>query len=159
MLRFTNRPRKSRPAVRQNSWRRLFGSRRLFDTLLLGLTFVTAARLVSAAVAQSPRVAMPGDIVPIERTTNWIAGVNVMKAHDLSDAFAAPGRACQLDIKYMARTGGSFAVLAVRADGVMLSWAGGPTAAPGQACAGGETGILVSDADYRSMLLRVPTNG
>ncbi len=82
-----------------------------------------------------------------------------MKAHNLSDAFAAPGYACQLDIKYMARAGGSFAVLAVRADGVMLSWAGGPTAAPGQACAGGETGILVSDADYRSLLLRVPTSG
>ena len=161
MLRFTNRPRRPRPteAVRQTPWRRFLGSRRLFDTVLLGVTFVTAARLISAAVAHPPLVAMPGDIIPIERTTNWMAGVNVMKAHNLSNAFASSGRACELDIRYMAQAGGSFTVLAVRADGVMLSWAGGPTAAPGYACAGGQTGVLVSDADYRSLLMRVPAGG
>jgi hypothetical protein len=161
MLRFTNRPRRPRPpgSVRPASkWRRFFGSRRLFDTVLLGVTFVAAARLVSAAVAHPPPVAMPGDIIPIERATNWMGQgpAAVVKARDLSDAFAAPGRVCELDIRQMARSGGSFTVLAVRSDGVMLSWAGGPTAAPGQACAGGQTGVLVSDADYRSLLMRVP---
>jgi hypothetical protein len=159
MLRFTNRPRRPRPQapVRPASkWRRFFGSRRLFDTVLLGVTFVAAARLVSAAVAHPPPVAMPGDIIPIERAANWMGGVTMVKAHNLGDAFAAPGSACELNIRHMAKSGGSFTVLAVRADGVMLSWAGGPTAAPGQACAGGQTGVLVSDADYRSLLMRVP---
>ena len=101
MLRFSNRPRRPRPnaapkaAPRQTpKWRRLFGSRRLIDTVVLGLTMVTAARLVSAAVAHPPPVAMPGDIVPIERAASWMAGVNVVHAHNLSGAFAAPGSAC-----------------------------------------------------------------
>lgn len=161
MLRFTNRPRRPQPqkAARQTPWRRFLGSRRVFDTVLLGMIFVTAARLVSAAVAHPPLAATPGDIVPVGRTTSWMAGVTVVKAHDLSTAFAAPGRACELDIKHMAQAGGSFAVLAVRADGVMLSWAGGPTAAPEKACAGGQTGILVSNEDYHSLLMRVPAGG
>lgn len=162
MLRFPKRSRQPRPpaAGRQMpKWRRLFGSRRLIDALVIGLAFVTAARLVSAAVAHSPPVAMPGDIVQIERATNWMGQgpVAVVKARNLRNAFAAPGRACELNIRQMARAGGSFTVLAVRHDGVMLSWAGGPTAAPGQACAGGQTGVLVSDGDYRSLLMRVPT--
>ncbi len=162
MLRFPKRPRRPRsPAAGRQTpkWRRYFGTRRLIDTLMLGLAFVTAARLISAAVAHPPPVAMPGDIIPIVRATSWMgqgAGA-VVKARNLSTAFAAPGRACELDISHMARPGGSFTVLAVRHDGVMLSWAGGPTAAPGQACAGGQTGVLVSDADYRSLLMRVPT--
>ncbi|HEY1856218.1 hypothetical protein [Acidocella sp.] len=165
MLPFFKRPRRPRPneapkaAPRQTTkWRRLLGSRRVIDTVLLGLTMVTAARLVSAAVAHPPPVAVPGDIVPIERAANWMADVNVVHAHNLSGPFAAPGSVCQLNISRMAKTGGSLTVLAVRADGVMLSWAGGPTAAPGKACAGGQTGLLVSDADYRSLLMRVPAD-
>jgi hypothetical protein len=161
MLRFTNRPRRPRPqaAVRPASkWRRFFGSRRLFDAVMLGATFVTAARLVSAAVAHPPPVATPGDMVPIEQAAGWMAGVDVVHAHNLRGVFAPPGRACELDIHRMAQTGGSFTVLAVRPDGVMLSWAGDPTAAPGRACAGGQTGILVSDEDYRSLLMWAPAN-
>jgi hypothetical protein len=162
MLRFTNRPRRPRPqaAARPASkWRRFFGSRRLFDAVMLGATFVTAARLVSAAVVHPPPLAMPGDIIPIASAANWMSDPTVMQAHNLSNAFASPGGACDLNISQMAKSGGSLTVLAVRADGVMLSWAGGPTAAPGKACAGGQTGVLVSDPDYRSLLLRVPSGG
>jgi hypothetical protein len=162
MLRFSKRPRplpkeapKAVPRQRRKA-RPLPGARRVIDVLLVAVSLVTAARLVSAAVAYPPPVAVPGDIVPLGRAANWMANVNVMNARDLSGAFAAPGRACRLDISRMAQAGGSFTVLAVRADGVMLSWAGGPTAAPGQACAGGATAMLISAGDYRSLLMRVP---
>jgi hypothetical protein len=163
MLRYSNRRRRPRPKAvpkvpprQMPNWRRLFVSRRVIDVFVLGLAMVTAARLVSAAVAHPPPVATPGDMVPIEQAAGWMAGVDVVHAHNLRGVFAPPGRACALDIHRMAQTGGSFTVLAVRPDGVMLSWAGDPTAAPGQACAGGQTGILVSDEDYRSLLMWAP---
>jgi hypothetical protein len=163
MLRFFNRPRRLRPkaeakaAVRQMpKWRRWLASPRLLDAALLMLTLVTATRLVSAAVAHPPPVATPGDIVPVSQAASWMSSVNHVNARNLSDAFAQPGSACSLQISRMAQHGGDLTVLAVRPDGVMLSWAGGPTAAPAKACAGGETGILVSDADYRSLLMRAP---
>jgi hypothetical protein len=158
MLRFTNRPRRQGPKGPRptSGWRRFFGSRRVIDTLVIGLTFVTTARLVSAAVAHPPPVAMPGDIIPIERAHNWMGGITLVQAHNLGNAFGAPSSACELNIRHMAKEGGSLTVLAVRPDGVMLSWAGGLTAAPGQACIGGQTGVLISDAAYRSLLMRVP---
>jgi hypothetical protein len=161
MLRFSNRPRRPRPKAETKAagrqmpkWRRWLSSPRLRDAAMLALTLVTATRLVSAAVAHPPPVATPGDIVPISRVASWMSSVNHVNARNLSNAFAQPGSVCTLQIGRMARHGGDLTVLAVRPDGVMLSWAGGPTAAPGEACAGGETGILVSDADYRSLLMR-----
>ncbi len=160
MLRDSNRPRQKaalRPAVRTlPKWRNWLAGPRLFDAAVLVLAVATATRLVSAAVAHPPPAATPGDIVPITRVANWMSSVNHVDARNLSSAFARPGSACSLQIGRMAQHGGDLTVLAVRPDGVMLSWAGGPTAAPAQACAGGETGILVSDADYRSLLMRAP---
>ena len=42
-------------------------------------------------------------------------------------------------------------VLAVRQDGVMLSWAGGATALTSAACRGGQS-VLVADANYSQLL-------
>ena len=74
-----------------------------------------------------------------------------ISARLVMNPWSRPGPACGLETATMIRRGGAMTVLAVRQDGVMLSWAGGATASAGSACQGGES-LLVTDVDYQQLL-------
>ena len=59
----------------------------------------------------------------------------------LASPWAKPGRHARSISPMMAREGGALSVLAVRKDGVMLSWAGGPTATLERLAVGGRRGV------------------
>ena len=75
-------------------------------------------------------------------------------AREVASPWAKPGEACTLEIPIMSVKGGALSVLAVRKDGVMLSWAGGPTATGAQACQSGAGGLLVPTADYNGLVAK-----
>jgi len=72
---------------------------------------------------------------------------HVIPARTVADPFSPPGTACRLDVNEMSNTGGTLTVMAVRQDGVMLSWAGGRTAADSDCHSLGKP-ILISVAGY-----------
>ena len=64
--------------------------------------------------------------------------------------WSVPGRTCRLDTATMNGRGGAMTVMAVRQDGVMVSWAGGATAPGPKACGRGQS-ILLAAADYQQL--------
>jgi hypothetical protein len=119
------------------------------------ITLLIVAKLISAAVANPTPVAMPGDIVKIAGPLFWAQPPSHIHVQSVATPWAPPANDCVLDIGLMAREGGALAVLAVRKDGVMMSWGGGPTADDGRACRPGHNGILISTADYQGLLMRL----
>ena len=77
------------------------------------------------------------------------AALATVPARLIAGPWAHPGLACTLDEAVMAKAGGTLTVLAVRADGAMLSWTGGATAQTGSCPAPGQ--IMVSPADYHAL--------
>jgi hypothetical protein len=160
MLRYHNRPpRRPRPkteakvATRRTPkwWQvRADSTQDFFMTLIAGLTL---AKFVSVAIANPAPVAVPGDIVQLS-TARTITPYETIQVHQLATPWAKTGAACTLDVSLMAHEGGALSVLAVRKDGVMASWAGGPTAAAGESCQAGNGGLLIPAADYSGLLVR-----
>ncbi len=68
----------------------------------------------------------------------------------VADPWAPPGPGCTLDSLVMAHPGGAVTVIALRPDGVMLSWAGRATAPAAASCPGGQS-LLVSAVDYQQL--------
>jgi hypothetical protein len=160
MLRYHNRPPRrlrpkpeakvaTRPAPKW--WQVRADSRQ--NLIMMLVAVVTLVRFVSAAIANPAPVAVPGDIVPLG-TARSMTPYETIQVRALATPWAKPGAACTLDVARMAHEGGAFSVLAVRNDGVMVSWAGGPTAAPAEACQPGPGGLLVPTADYSGLLVR-----
>jgi len=112
------------------------------------LAAVLVIRLTMGASAAS--VAVPGDRVVFGYGTWQVPQVTVPARH-VAGIWQKPGTACRLSVPMMSRRPGALTVLAVRPDGVMLSWAGGPTARAGSDCHAGGGSLLVSDSDYLSI--------
>ncbi len=112
------------------------------------LAAVLVIRLTLGASAAS--VAVPGDRVVFGYGT-WQVPQITVPARRVAGIWQKPGAACQLNVPVMSRRPGALTVLAVRPDGVMLSWAGGPTARRGSDCHAGGGSLLVSDSDYLSI--------
>jgi hypothetical protein len=116
---------------------------------------LVGARLLLAALAAMPAIAAVGDRIPIG-PASMPAGLTApdIIVHEVTDPAAAAGPACRLNLAIMKHPGGVFSVLAVRPDGIVLSWAGGPTARGEDACATANESILVALNDYSLLLKR-----
>jgi hypothetical protein len=118
-----------------------------FGTLFSLLVVVTALR-VAVGFTVAP-LAVPGDRVIFLRNPAMF-DTRVMTARLVSGPFAPAGAACQLDLRQMSESDGAMTVMAVRADGVMVSWAGGPTA-PVNGCQNASGEILLAKNDYAAL--------
>lgn len=158
MLRYSNKPprrRVDRPVTKavavQRRTEALNRRVRFGFTLFYGVAATVAVLSMLAktpiASAASPQV---GDVLHIStEATAPGARLAMVPARLLSGPWGHPGLACWLDESMMRQPGGTLTVLAVRSDGIMLSWVGGGTAhiascpVPGQ--------FLVSVADYDAL--------
>ena len=160
MLRYPNRPPRrprakaeAKVATRRSPkwWPvRLNATQDVFMTLIAALTLV---KFVSVAIANPAPVAVPGDMVQLSMA-HPIMSYETIPARELASPWAKPGAACTLDVALMAKEGGTFSVQAVRKDGLMLSWAGGPTDNAGAACSSASGGVLIPTADYSGLQVR-----
>ncbi len=123
--------------------------------LFPALAVMAFAWLASVALANPAPVAVPGDVVEIGGGAAWPAVQDDILGHVLANPWTKDGRACMLDIAFMARNGGVLTVMAVRQDGVMLAWAGGPTARGAQACLAGSGGVLIPVVQYQGLLVHL----
>jgi hypothetical protein len=97
-------------------------------------------------------VASVGDRVQVSAAAPIAVPDVVLPARGVASAFTKPGPACTLNITAMKQPGGVLSVVAVRPDGVVLSWAGGATAAGTQNCQMNDPEILLAQNDYAVLL-------
>jgi hypothetical protein len=127
----------------------------MFGFLLGLLGILVGARLLLAAIAAMPAIAAVGDRIPIGPATISV-GLTApnITVQEVASPAASPGPSCRLDLAFMKQPGGVFSVLAVRADGIVLSWAGGKTAPGDSACDTAHQSVLVGLNDYALLLKR-----
>ncbi len=113
---------------------------------LIGLLILLAWVRLSIAAAGTGGAALVGDRVQIGAPAAAFSD-HVVAARALAGPFSPPGISCSLDVNEMAKPGGVLTVMAVRADGVMLSWAGGRTSAESD-CHRLDAPVLISVDDY-----------
>jgi hypothetical protein len=139
---------------------------RNFDWVAPGLVcllaFLGLALLWFGNVTILSRVAQVGDRLALTASSVSItAATTMVPARFLSTPWASPGHDCVLDVSTMVRPGGTITVVALRPDGVMLSWAGGATALGTADCRGKnhdkgpDQGYLVSDFNYQRLAMAV----
>lgn len=68
----------------------------------------------------------------------------VVPAQNIGNVLANPGAKCILDVAVMRNPGAAMSVLAVRADGVVLTWAG-KTTANSQGCTPGASVFIAAE--------------
>jgi len=115
-----------------------------YGTLLLLLGLLAVARV--AVGGPLPPVAEPGDRIVFGVRATQPPDIAI-PAHSVAGVFAPAGAACVLNPATMAHRPGALTVIAARPDGVLLSWAGGPTASEAAGCAANAT-LLVTNTDY-----------
>lgn len=119
------------------------------------LALLMAAMLMLCAhITNSPPA--PGDLLAMPARTFHAAGagpnmapLQKLSALRLGNILAASGPGCVLSEAALRAAGGSFAILAHRPDGIVLSWAGGATATANPCPAG--IPLLVSQSSYQSL--------
>ncbi len=122
---------------------------------LIGLLILLAWVRLSIAAAGASNPALVGDRVQLGAAAVTIPD-QVVAARAVAGPFSPPGNLCSLDVNEMSNPGGVISVLAVRADGVMVSWAGGPTSAKSD-CHRLDKPVLISADDYESLIkVRLP---
>jgi hypothetical protein len=115
---------------------------------------LAATVLLCTAVAKTPLAAGPspqvGDVLQITTAaTAPGAPLATVPARLLAGPWAHPGQGCWLDEEMMREPGGTLTVLAVRSDGIMLSWVGGDTARIASCPAPGQ--FMVTAPDYQRL--------
>ena len=123
-----------------------------YGTLLGLMGILVFARLLVAACAAVPSLASVGDRVQVSAAAPIAVPDVVLPARGVTSAFAKPGPACKLNMAGMKKPGGVLSVVAVRPDGVVLSWAGGATAAGAQNCQMNGPEMLLAQNDYAALL-------
>lgn len=164
MLRYQNRPPRRRLRWRlAQAWQRHAGELRRQALAaakiaggLSGAVILCGTMAQAADIAARPQV---GDRLRVSMAGMTPgAALASVPARVVANAWAPPGQACMLDEAVMLGHGGSLTVLAVRPDGVMLSWVGGVTAQARSCPAPGD--VLVTEADYQDLQrIRVPGRG
>lgn len=120
--------------------------------VLAGIVFgvlLTCAQFVNGTPVPGDRLAVPAGAIPSNGSGHSVAPPEQVTARLLGNVLSQTGPACTLSESALRAQGGSFAVLATRPDGMVLSWAGGATAANAP-CPAGQP-ILVSRAAYQSL--------
>jgi hypothetical protein len=138
---------KAAPRPQHGNW---LGS--AYTVLLALMCASVGAQFVAASLAAMPPIVSVGDRIPFGVPARPFAvNLPVVAAAQIATPQSAPGHVCLLNLQKMMRPGGVFTVLAVRPDGVALSWAGGPTADASAAC-GNTSPVIVSENDYATLL-------
>jgi hypothetical protein len=119
--------------------------------MFAALILATVLQLGALVRANAARMAAPGDVVQLGATAPWPPVADTIPARLLAAPWAEPGAACKLDVTFMRHPGGLLTVLALRPDGVMLDWAGGPTAPGASGCDVQGGGVLIAEADYLAL--------
>jgi hypothetical protein len=118
---------------------------------LIGLIIVLIVVRLGVAVAGPAGIATVGDRLLFGASTVPAPMQSmVLPARVVADPFAAAAESCSLDVNEMSHPGGAMTVMAVRHDGVMMSWAGGATDTKSD-CRRVNKQILVSLNDYESL--------
>lgn len=149
----------SRPQQAEERWRK-FDEAAYLSISLMGLLII--ARILVTYDLDTP-VARVGDMLDFTTNQNSVMASNVsvsdvfVPARLISGVWASPGRACTLDLPKLVNPGGTMTVMAVRPDGVIVSWAGGVTA-PGTSDCMGKEQILVANKDYKQLFATVSTS-
>jgi hypothetical protein len=165
VLSFNNRRSKgspSKPAIKTTTGKKKEGflARKFDDALFkfacLTASFIMTSLLLNSIIGREP-AAQVGDMLEFyPNTVSVTAPVTAVSARIVAGSWASPGRTCTLDVSVMKKPGGAVTVMAVRSDGVMLSWAGGATASSQADCRANEQ-VLVTNADYeRLQMARTP---
>jgi len=158
MLRYDNRPprrRVDKPVTKAVAvQRRTEALNRRIRIGFAVLYSVAGMVILGAAVAHTPLATGPsprvGDVLHITTAaTAPGAPLAEVPARLLSGPWAKPGEGCWLDEAVMRDPGGTLTVLAVRSDGIMLSWVGGDTARIASCPAPGQ--VLVDAQDYQKL--------
>jgi hypothetical protein len=118
--------------------------------VLLGV--LVAGCAIKTAMAEVPPIAAVGDQVRLTTAIPGDAPALTLRAHEIATVFSAPDRACALDTWRMAQDGGVLTVVAVRPDGMVLSWAGGATARGDIGCRSISGELILSQNDYATLL-------
>jgi hypothetical protein len=142
----------SKPVAKVASHQQKSGQQSQSDDTLIPFILFWASTLLAGIVicfvVSAQRVAQVGDVLDFHAGTLSIAGPNIaVTAHMVAGPWAPPSRSCTLAVSVMEKPGGTMSVMAVRPDGVMLSWVGGATASGAADCSSNEP-ILVANADY-----------
>jgi hypothetical protein len=116
------------------------------------LVLVVLARSLGGNFSFSWPVAQVGDrLVYSAASLAVTAPTTSVPAALVSGPWSRPGRSCVLDMSTMAKPGGAAMVTAIRPDGVMMLWAGGPTASGAANCSTNSP-ILVSNENYTRLV-------
>jgi hypothetical protein len=123
------------------------------------------ASILLRSVAGTPPAAQIGDMLEFTvNSASVTAPTTAVPAQLVSGPWASPARGCTLDVATMIKPGGTLTVMALRPDGVMLSWAGGITAYGTADCRStdqkltSDAGYLVSDTGYERLSKAVVQN-
>jgi hypothetical protein len=157
MLRYSNKPpRRPKPIAKavtkqKQSNQRLRQRDDSYIVLFSVMALAFVARLVVAA-SGTQAVAQVGDRLNFYPSQIPATVLNmVVTARIVDGSWSKPGVTCTLDVSKMTNPGGAMTVMAVRPDGIMLSWAGGTTA-NGSAGCNANSQILVTTSDYLNLL-------
>jgi len=151
MLRYRNKPpRRRKPRAKAGPGAKPRWQPDSSHPALIGMLIALTGLRITIAFAVPAGAATVGDRVELGRATTSFDNL-VIPARALSNPFASPGNFCTLDVNAMAHPGGALTVMAVRADGVLLSWAGGATSAKAD-CRRANQPILISENDYEALL-------
>jgi len=148
---YHNKPRRPKPkAMAKNETQKQKLQAANASGALIGLLILLAWVRLSIAAAAPGSAALVGDRVQLGAALESFQDHRIT-AHALKSPFSPPGVFCSLDVNDMASSGGVLTVMAVRPDGVMLSWAGGRTSAKSD-CHRLDAPVLVSADDYESLV-------
>lgn len=148
---YHNKPRRPKPkaAAKTTPQQKPRGQIASASGALIGVMILMAWVRMSIAVAGTGSAALVGDRVQMGAPSVAFPD-HIIAARAVADPFSPAGNSCRLDVNEMSNSGGVLTVMAVRADGVMLSWAGGPTSAKSD-CHRLDKLVLVSADDYDSL--------
>jgi hypothetical protein len=129
-----------------------------FKFVCLTVSFTMTSMLLNSIIGTQP-VAQVGDMLGFySNTASVTAPITAVPARVVAGPGASPGHPCTLDVSVMTKPGGAMTVMAVRPDGVVLSWAGGATASKQAGCQG-NVQLLVANAGYQRLQMALTHGG
>lgn len=142
-----NQPPRRGPLPKRDS------ARGVDDFPIIMMTIAALLITLQQAEAYNARrpVAAVGDRIVFKPGIDLAPGSDrVISARVVTGPWTPPARFCRLNMRLLTHHWGAFTVMAVREDGVMLSWAGGATAKAGNDCEPAHK-LLVSSRDYAAL--------
>ncbi len=147
---YHNKPRRPKPEAAANNETQKHRVQAVNASgALTGLLILLAWVRLSIAAAGAGGSALIGDRVQLGAASVDFPD-HIIAAKAMAGPFSPPGISCSLDVNEMANEGGVLTVMAVRADGVMVSWAGGPTSAASD-CHRLDKPVLIPADDYEAL--------